>query len=181
MSRRLDAAQNDERIVAAALRELALDPNVAMERVATAAGVGRATLYRRFPTRRELVTTLRELARREAVEAIRGARTAEGSASEALERVIAALLPVADRYAVLAQTRARREPDGPVVNLVLAIFRRGRRSGEFASELRADWWLAVLRANFEQAAAAVARGMSVEEAARLCTAALLDGLRGGAG
>lgn len=178
MTRRLDAAQNDERIVTAALRELALDPNVAMERLAAAAGVGRATLYRRFPTRGALVTSLRERARRDAIEAIRGARPREGTAAEALERVIAALLPVADRYAVLAHAPPRRDPDSEVAKAVLAIFRRGRRSGEFASDLNPDWWLAVLRAHFEQAAAAVARGTSVDEAARLCTAALLDGLRG---
>ena len=178
MTRRLDAAQNDERIVAAALKELALDPNVAMEQMAAAAGVGRATLYRRFPTRGELVTALRELAHRDALAAIRGARTTDGTAAEALERVIAALLPVADRYAVLAETRTRRATDPEVAKFVLAIFRRGCRSGEFRSELSADWWLAALRAHFEQAAAAVARGTSVEEAARLCTTALLDGLHG---
>src|SRR5437868_5323314 len=84
---------------------------------------------RRYPTRGELVTTRRELAQREAIEAIRAARTTEGTAAEALERVVAALLPVADRYAVLVHGCARRDPDSPVAKSVLAIFRRGRRSG----------------------------------------------------
>ncbi|MFL5896682.1 MAG: helix-turn-helix domain-containing protein [Thermoleophilaceae bacterium] len=179
MSRRPDAIRNDERIVAAALQELALDPNVAMDQLAAAAGVGRATLYRRFPSRDELVATLRDLARVEALQAIRGARLGEGTATAALARLVAAVLPVADRYAVLAHARARvREPDVELVRPVVALLRRGRRSGEFAAQPGPEWWLAVMRAHFEQAAAAVAGGMPLDEAVRLCTAALLDGLRG---
>jgi AcrR family transcriptional regulator len=56
-SLRIDAARNRERILAAA-REVFADGGIAapLEQVAQRAGVGIATLYRRFPTRGDLVS-----------------------------------------------------------------------------------------------------------------------------
>ncbi|PRY21987.1 TetR/AcrR family transcriptional regulator [Pseudosporangium ferrugineum] len=53
---RIDAEENRARIIAAA-RDLIAEagPDVPMARVARRAGVGKATLYRRFPTRKDLV------------------------------------------------------------------------------------------------------------------------------
>src|SRR5438034_5514013 len=102
-TRRYDAVMNDERIVTGALQALASDPNAGMDALAAAAGVGRATLYRRFPTRSDLLAALRERARSDALIALKVARPDEGTAAEALERIVAALLPVADHYAVLAE------------------------------------------------------------------------------
>ncbi|UDY23959.1 TetR/AcrR family transcriptional regulator [Nocardioides sp. Kera G14] len=60
---RVDAARNRERIVDAAARLFAAHGlDVPLEDVAREAGVGIATLYRRFPTRRDLVVaTLRKI------------------------------------------------------------------------------------------------------------------------
>ena len=53
---RLDAARNQERIVAAAAAAFAeLGAEVTLEEVARRAGVGVATVYRRFRTRDQLV------------------------------------------------------------------------------------------------------------------------------
>ena len=61
-SLRADAEQNRERIVEAA-RELFAERgiDVTMEEIAREAGVGVATLYRRYPTRAELGAALRSL------------------------------------------------------------------------------------------------------------------------
>jgi serine phosphatase RsbU (regulator of sigma subunit) len=63
--RRADAEQNYGRIVEAAVRLLREDPDVGLDAIATAAGVGRATVYRHFHGRRELVA----VARRQALDA----------------------------------------------------------------------------------------------------------------
>jgi AcrR family transcriptional regulator len=179
-TRRYDAVMNDERIVTGALQALASDPNAGMDALAAAAGVGRATLYRRFPTRSDLLAALRARARSDALIALKVARPDEGTATQALERIVAALLPVAGHYAVLAEpVEPRRKPDPTLVKPILRVIRRGQRSGEFSPELPPEWWLGALRGHFLQAAAAVAAGMAVDEAARLATRALVDGLRGG--
>ena len=58
-SRRADAERNVLRIQEAAIRLWADEPNAGVADVAAAAGVGRATLYRHFPTRESLLEAIR--------------------------------------------------------------------------------------------------------------------------
>jgi AcrR family transcriptional regulator len=64
--RRSDAALNRTRIIEAAHRLLADDPDATMGQIAAAAGVGRGTAYRHFPSREELVDAVRRQARDDA-------------------------------------------------------------------------------------------------------------------
>src|SRR5689334_11699870 len=63
--RRADAEQNYARIVETAARLLEENPDAGLDAIAAAAGLGRATVYRHFRGRRELV----EVARRHALDA----------------------------------------------------------------------------------------------------------------
>ena len=60
--RRADAEQNFSRIVETAVRLLSADPRTSVEQIADASGLSRATVYRHFPTRQELVGTARQQA-----------------------------------------------------------------------------------------------------------------------
>jgi serine phosphatase RsbU (regulator of sigma subunit) len=64
--RRSDAALNRTKLVEAARRLLADDPEATMVQIATAAGVGRGTAYRHFPSRDELVDAVRRQERDDA-------------------------------------------------------------------------------------------------------------------
>ena len=64
--RRADAEQNYGRIVETAARLLKEDPDASLDAIAAGAGLGRATVYRHFHSRRELVA----VARRHAQDAV---------------------------------------------------------------------------------------------------------------
>ncbi|HEX6023219.1 MAG TPA: TetR family transcriptional regulator [Solirubrobacter sp.] len=133
---RADAARNLHRIVEVAARVFADDPGAGMAEVAAAAGVGRATVYRHFPTREALVEAIRDQALRDAEQALAECRLDEGSATDALRRLCAAWLEVAERYALTQPQRERR----PVLSEpLIALFERGRAGGEFSPELPAQW------------------------------------------
>ncbi|GAA4704161.1 transcriptional regulator, TetR family [Promicromonospora umidemergens] len=55
---RADAQQSIARILDAAQRVLAGDPSASMEQIAGAAGLGRATVHRHFPSRQSLLAAL---------------------------------------------------------------------------------------------------------------------------
>jgi AcrR family transcriptional regulator len=57
---RADAAQNVRRIITAAHKIFNRDLNIGMEEIAAEAGVGIATLYRRFPTKESLMRAVLE-------------------------------------------------------------------------------------------------------------------------
>lgn len=57
-SRRSDARQNRERILAAALTELTRSPDAPVSAIARRAGVGQGTFYRNFPDRQALLLEL---------------------------------------------------------------------------------------------------------------------------
>ena len=134
---RADAARNVHRIVEVAARLLAENPGAGMADVAAGAGVGRATLYRHFPTREALVEAIREQAVEDAEHALAACRLDEGTATEALGRLCAAWLDVAERYAVAEPKPAPRSH--VLSEPLIALLERGQAAGEFTRELPPQW------------------------------------------
>src|ERR1700754_188237 len=104
---RADAARNVHRIVAVAARLLGEDPSAGMAEVAAAAEVSRATVYRHFPTRETLIAAIDAQAFELAQQALANAQLDQGSATDALKRLIPAWLELVERYAFVE----RPEPD----------------------------------------------------------------------
>ena len=90
-----------ETVLRAAAALLAADSGASLAESATAAGVGRTTVHRAFPTRSDLLTALALDAVDRLREAISSARLDEGSAPEAVERVVETVLPLADELRFL--------------------------------------------------------------------------------
>lgn len=103
--RRADSRRTVDRILDTAIRTLGNDPAASMERVAEAASVHRATLYRYFPTREALITTLADhaIADGRALVATAAALPPDRAAIEHLARDTVAF---GDRYAFLIGTDA---------------------------------------------------------------------------
>ncbi len=129
---------------------IATDPGVSMEQVAAVAGVSRATLYHHFASRDALMDALTDQSIGEVTSALGAARAAEGTAPEAMERVLRAAWQVIGRYRGLvivnqrlerAELRARL---APALAPVRALIARGQRDGAFDPELPAEWLLSTV-------------------------------------
>jgi AcrR family transcriptional regulator len=143
---RADAERNHESILDAAVHLLAGDPAAGMAEIASASGIGRATLYRHFPTREDLFDAILQRAFGDAENAVAASRPEEGTATDALHRLVVGMLSLGDRYRFLfAQdvVFARREPGcDPEERLgrpIRALIERGQASGEFDASLPAAW------------------------------------------
>jgi AcrR family transcriptional regulator len=174
----------DQRIVDAATRVLGENLDASMREVAVASGVGRATVYRHFPNRDELVWAIRLRALRDCREALEPAVFAHASARDALAAVLATLVPVLDRYRVLldAPPPDRSDPEQRVLTDAIErplreLILRGQDEGELDARFPPEFAIAVLIGVLRAAREAVADGrMSAEAAHALAIRSLLAGI-----
>ena len=179
-----DADRTADRILETATRVLAEDPAASMRRISLAAGVGRATVYRHFPSREALIRDIRLKALRECRAALADADLDAGPATEAIERAIDALLAVVDRYRVLVhepppdrsdpeQRALVEEVEGPLLGLIV----RGADAGELTAELPARFVLDSLVGLITAARRAIVDGdLAPEGAAAAVSRAFLEGI-----
>jgi AcrR family transcriptional regulator len=141
---RADAARNVERIVAAA-HVVFSTPGAAasMDDVAAAAGVGIATVYRRFPTKQDLLRTVLESRWDELIDSALRRAEQEAEPREALRLALEGavlfmasdpvMVSTASALGLMTMDLARRFCD-PVAE----ILRRGQRDGTFRTDLVQD-------------------------------------------
>jgi TetR/AcrR family transcriptional regulator, mexCD-oprJ operon repressor len=179
-ARRADARRNIERILDAALDELASDSEASMAAVAQRAGVARATLYVHFPAREALIAAVTERAIAEASETIGAARPEDGEPADALARVLTAAWRALGRYHALValNTRLGRASDRamhePVLRLLRPILERGQARGEFNADVPVDWLLTVVLELVHAASREVtAGGLPADTAERALLTAVL--------
>ena len=186
--RRRDVLRNEARIVAAATHLLADEPEATMQDLADAAGLGRATVYRHFPTREALIEAIGRAAIDEIGAALGEERLDEGDPIAALGRAVEAIFVVGDRYRVIAdgppagkssEMHARAAGAfGPVE----ALIRRAQQEGALATDPPAEWILAVTGAVIAAAFRQLAAGTLVrEDAPGLVVRTLLQGFAAGSG
>jgi AcrR family transcriptional regulator len=179
---RADAERNRERVLAEAARLLAQNPAISMAEIAAASGLGRTTLYRHFPTREDLIRVLAERATAEVAKTLAASRLDEGTASQALCRLIAATLAVGSHYAFLSLLMVETDTDGGWAPFLRALCERGRLSGEFSRSLSSAWMASVAASILILAFREVALGrLDQSEALRMTTATILQALVPGIG
>jgi AcrR family transcriptional regulator len=179
--RRADAERNLTRIIESATGLLAVNPRASMAEIAEASGLVRATLYRHFPTREELLRAIYSAALEDALSAILAVEPERGKATDAIGRVVDALLVVGDRYQILQAERRDypelREQEESVGAPMIALVERGQRDGELRDDLPLRWLVAALASLVTEALRAVARGdIDRAQAGALATRTFLESM-----
>jgi len=180
-ARRADALRNQAAITDAAMRVLADQPGASMAEIADASGLGRATLYRHFRTRTELVHAIQRQALDTAGKAIAACKFDDIPAPLALERAIHTLVGIGDRYRVLAREASLAphmlEQQQAVARPLLATVLRGQQTGELRPDLPAPWILATMANLLVLALREINAGrLTSNEAADIVTSTFLRGV-----
>ncbi|WP_214104038.1 TetR/AcrR family transcriptional regulator [Acrocarpospora catenulata] len=163
-TRRADARRNIESIIAAATRLLAVDPDVSVNEIAKAAGVGRVTLYGHFDSRAALIAEVGERAIAQTDTALTKIDLG-GDPQAALGRLLETTWHLTHRFGALviaasdalppdAMHRAHEE----LAVRVRALLEHGRKTGEFRDDMPMEWQISVIQAILHGASAAVHRG-----------------------
>lgn len=174
-------AVDREHVLRSAAALLTRKSTATMDEVAKAAGISRATLHRQFAGRDALVRALEELGIRECDAALDGARLDEGSASEAVRRLVAEIEPVAALLAFLYTENQLFEGDAQHVGWahldqrIGDLFRRGQESGEFRIDLSPAWLTEALYGLMASGAWAVMDGRVAAKDFHFMTVELLLG------
>jgi TetR/AcrR family transcriptional repressor of mexCD-oprJ operon len=138
-------AVDREHVLRSAAALLTRRSTATMDEVAKAAGISRATLHRQFAGRDALVRALEELGIRECEKAMDAARLDEGSASDAVRRLVKEIEPAAGLLAFLYTENQLFEGDtqhegwSRLDVRIADLFRRGQESGEFRIDLTPAW------------------------------------------
>ncbi|UOZ07054.1 TetR/AcrR family transcriptional regulator [Amycolatopsis sp. WQ 127309] len=153
---RADAERSTARILAAAEEVLAVDANATLERIADAAGLARATVHRRFSSRKVLLEALTGVLNDRYLRGLDQARVATAPPVAALYRLTELLfeLKVGSRaiMELTADPATRMTPMSPEVTAGLELlFRRLREAGEITATDTA-WCCALYLAVVHEAA-----------------------------
>jgi AcrR family transcriptional regulator len=140
---RADAARNAERILVAARKVYAdVGPDASTEAIARCAGVGERTLYRRFPTKGDLLRAVLEHVAEDLSPAIERAREGDDPVRGIAELLEAAISLAARDHNVLAAAR-RAGPltddfPAPLYEVLVELTGRAQRAGLISADIVAE-------------------------------------------
>jgi TetR/AcrR family transcriptional repressor of mexCD-oprJ operon len=178
--RRADALRNIDAIVEAARHCLSRDPEASIVDIATAAGVGRVTLYGHFPSRVELIDVVVQRALDDFDSAM-DAVDLTGDPRQALVRLVEATWQLTAESALLVVAAERSLPpaqllaahQGPAER-VTELIERGQAEGVFRTDLTTGWLVSVMHSIVHTGANEVAAGrVDAVDAGRLIATTLL--------
>ncbi|WP_328497484.1 TetR/AcrR family transcriptional regulator [Streptomyces sp. NBC_00414] len=157
-------AVDREHVLRTAAALLTRKSTATTDEVAKAAGISRATLHRHFAGRDALVRALEELGIQECEAALDAARLDDGTAREAVRRLVGEFESAAGLLGFLYTENQLFEGEGQnegwsrIDARIAALFRRGQESGEFRIDLTPAWLTEALYGLFASGAWAVSEG-----------------------
>jgi TetR/AcrR family transcriptional repressor of mexCD-oprJ operon len=171
--RRATAERNIEGILDAAERVLERGSQPTMVAVAGEAGVSRVTVYAHFATLEQLLEAVVERAVQRTTEALDAVEPERGPPPEALGRIVDVGWRDLDRNSAIAQAaseqltpEALRRAHEAAHRRLRKLIDRGRRSGDFRTDVPAEWLVAAFHALIHAAGDEVRAGRMRAGAAR---------------
>ncbi|WP_216900665.1 TetR/AcrR family transcriptional regulator [Nocardia alni] len=157
-------------------------PAASMSEIATAAGLGRATLYRYFPTREALLAGLLDATIADLIARIADAELDTLPVDEALARLVRGFLTVGTKYTALLQPgnmpEKSVEVESQLTEPIRALLIRGIAEGALRPDVSPDLLLDMFGGLVEKSLIAVLRGHAgVEQASAAVITLFLDGAR----
>ena len=129
----------------ASITLLSQNPGASLSDIAQAAGVGRATLYRHFESRDQLIQALIIDSLEATDAALESVRDRQQSAREALEQGMVAVMRIADRFHFLFVNWSWASEDPEVATIyqrqleeLSELVERGKRESAIATDLATD-------------------------------------------
>jgi TetR/AcrR family transcriptional regulator, mexCD-oprJ operon repressor len=175
--RRATAERNIEAILDAAERLLERGGQPTIVAVASEAGVSRVTVYAHFATREQLLEAVVERSVQKTSEALDGVEPEQGPPLDALQRVIDIGWRELDRNNAIAQAagelltpEALKRTHRAAHRRLRKLIDRGCRSGEFRTDVPAEWLVSAFHALIHAAGEDVRAG-------RMGPGAALEALR----
>lgn len=172
-----------ELLLDAAIVVFSKNPGAPISDVADAAGIGRATLYRHFPSRDDLIRELTLESYRQMDEALAPVLAEELSGTDLLLGVLEAIIPLGDRYYFLLLERTFEED--PEIQALHKqdekdwheLFEYLKGEGVIASVVPTAWAISSVEALIYAAWASVSEGyIASREAHKLVYRTLISGL-----
>ncbi|GAA1827516.1 helix-turn-helix domain-containing protein [Actinomadura chokoriensis] len=153
---RSDVRRNRRALLEAAAEALAQNPGASMMEVARAAQLTRATVYRHFSSRGELIEAMRAELLERARLALTAARLDEGPALDALRRAVDALVPLGLRFRAILAEGNILDPEfvgerAELLAPVLHVIERGQQAGSLRADVPATWVLTMTAATLAAA------------------------------
>jgi TetR/AcrR family transcriptional regulator, mexCD-oprJ operon repressor len=179
--RRADAERNIAAILDAGLACFSRNADASLTDVARAAGVGRVTLYRHFPSRQALIDAMLAHAISRADTALEAVAVDDGPAPEALTRLIHSSWRIVDHHRSLLAAAQRDLPPARIrhhhdqaMARVERLIGRGQTEGDFRTDLPRPWLVATFYSVLHGAAEEVDAGrLDPSQVPEILTATLL--------
>ena len=168
-------------IVSAAAVLAAQGGAASMEEIANAAGIGRATLYRYFPNREELLRAIAAASVRELTARVKEADLDVLPFEEAVARLARGIIATGSKYVAVnldsaGLTDAHPEIETEVLEPIRALFRRAFADGSLRQDLSPDFLVDLFSGLIKGALEATASGRrGIEESAAAVVTLFLHG------
>ena len=160
------------------------NPHASLSEIASQAGVGRATLYRHYPTREHLIAAIAVESLQLLQQAITPINEAGLTGLKAVQALVEQLLPLANRFHFLQMVWTLIEMDQQVWQLYsqqMAMIKQwvieGQVEGEINQNLTPLWVVTVIDSLMYSASWLIANGdMTAQQVQQQCTEMLTHGI-----